>query len=160
MRRVLAGLLLALTLLLPGLPAASALVSPGPEERLDDPEMEARARHLYRELRCVVCQSQSIDESNAPLAADMRGVVRERLLAGDSNAQVKEWLQARYGDYVLMMPPVQANTLALWLMPFLVLFGGGVAMIVFVRTQRSRMDRSDEDDADLAAALSDEEGLS
>lgn len=137
--------------------AAAALASPGPEERMDDPQLETRARALYAQLRCVVCQSQSINDSNAPLAADLRAVVRERLLAGDSDAEVKAYLQARYGDYVLMLPPVQGNTLALWLFPLVVLAAGGAAVVVFVRAQRRRDDALDAEDAQ---ALSDEEGLS
>jgi cytochrome c-type biogenesis protein CcmH len=141
--------------------SAPALATPGPDERLDDPAQEARARALYAELRCVVCQSQSIDDSNAPLAADMRAVVRERLLAGDSDAEVRAWLQERYGDYVLMMPPVQGNTLGLWLFPVIVLIGGAAGIVLFVRTQKRRVAVADhEDDAARASALTDEEGLS
>lgn len=156
MRHVLAALLLALAAMAP------VLAAPGPEERLDDPLLEERARDLYRELRCVVCQSQSIDESNAPLAADMRAAVRERLLAGDSDVEVRAWLQERYGDYVLMMPPVQGNTLGLWLLPALVLLGGGIGIVVFIRTQRRRgsADALGAEDEARAAALMDEEGLS
>lgn len=141
--------------------AGAAMASPGPEERMEDPQLEARARVLYDQLRCVVCQSQSIDDSNAPLAADLRAVVRERLLAGDSNAQVKAYLQERYGDYVLMLPPVQGNTLALWLFPLIVLVGGGTAIVLFVRSQKRRTDQfTDFADDARAASLSDDEGLS
>lgn len=141
--------------------SAPALATPGPDERLDDPAQEARARALYAELRCVVCQSQSIDDSNAPLAADMRAVVRERLLAGDSDAEVRAWLQERYGDYVLMLPPVQGNTLALWLFPLIVLAGGGTAIVLFVRGQKRRAaGATDAADDARAARLSDDEGLS
>jgi cytochrome c-type biogenesis protein CcmH len=156
MRQLLAAILFALAALTP------ALASPGPEERMQDPALEARARDLYRELRCVVCQSQSIDESNAPLAADMRAVVRDRLRAGDSDAEVRAWLQERYGDYVLMMPPVQASTLGLWLLPVLVLVGGGIGITVFIRSQRRRGNDAElaaEDEA-RARALMDEESLS
>lgn len=156
MRQAVAALLFALSALSP------VFASPGPAERMEDPVLEERARDLYRELRCVVCQSQSIDESNAPLAADMRAVVRERLLAGDSDAEVRAWLQQRYGDYVLMMPPVQANTLGLWLLPALVLLGGGIGIAMFVRSQRRRGgdDALAAEDEARAAALMDEEGLS
>jgi cytochrome c-type biogenesis protein CcmH len=142
--------------------AAQAIASPGPDERLEDERMEARARALYTQLRCVVCQSQSIDDSGAPLAADMRAVVRERLLAGDSDSEVLAYLQARYGDYVLMMPPLQSNTLALWLLPAVVLLGGGAAMVVYVASQKRRVTEPEDADADSrsAGALSDEEGLS
>lgn len=142
--------------------AAQAIASPGPDERLEDERMEARARALYTQLRCVVCQSQSIDDSGAPLAADMRAVVRERLQAGDSDREVLAYLQARYGDYVLMMPPLQSNTLALWLLPAIVLLGGGAAMVVYVASQKRRVTEPEDADADSrsAGALSDEEGLS
>ena len=142
--------------------AAQAFASPAPDERLEDARMEARARSLYIQLRCVVCQSQSIDDSGAPLAADMRAVVRERLLAGDSDSEVLAYLQTRYGDYVLMMPPLQANTMALWLLPALVRLGGGVAMIAYVASQKRRVAEPEDSDADTrsAGALSDEEGLS
>ncbi|MHA6289548.1 cytochrome c-type biogenesis protein [Maricaulis sp. CAU 1757] len=136
----------------PGLAA-----SPGPDERLEDPVLEARARGLYRELRCVVCQSQSVDESNAPLAEDMRVVVRERLLLGESDAEIRAYMQSRYGDYVLMMPPLQANTLGLWLAPLVLLLLGAVVLVVFVR-QQGRAAFEDEADAARAAALDDEEG--
>ena len=155
MRHLLSALIAGLVM------AGSVLASPGPEERMEDPQLEARARVLYEQLRCVVCQSQSIDDSNAPLAADLRAVVRERLLAGDSNAEVKDYLQDRYGDYVLMLPPVQGNTLALWLFPLIVLVGGGTAIVLFVRGQKRRAaDGNEADDTARAARLSDDEGLS
>lgn len=136
-----------------------AFTAPQPDEQMDDAILEARARGLYRDLRCVVCQSQSIDESNAPLAADMRAIVRERLLAGDSDAEVRAWLQTRYGDYVLMSPPVQGNTILLWLFPVLALGGGGVAIIFFLRGQSARADAPlDADEAAELARLRDEEG--
>ncbi len=91
-----------------------------PDEALDDPALEMRALEISRNLRCVVCQSQSIDDSNAPLAKDMRLLVRERLVAGDSDNEVYDYLVARYGDYVLLRPPVQQNTYVLWLAPLLV----------------------------------------
>ena len=80
-----------------------------PQERLDDPALEARAREISRELRCQVCQNQSIDDSNAPLAADLRRLVRERIKAGDDDAQVFAYLTQRYGDYVLLRPPVRVE---------------------------------------------------
>ena len=132
-----------------------------PDEILQDPVLEQRAREISKELRCVVCQSQSIDESNAALAADMRDKVRQRLLAGDSNAEVLAWVRERYGDYVLMTPPLQANTLFLWLLPFIALIGGGALLVSFVRRQAQRtgtaMDA--EDEAELAR-LREEEGQS
>jgi len=89
-----------------------------------DAEIEIRAREVGQSLRCVVCQNQSIDESDAPLASDMRKLVRTRLKAGDSNDAVIAYMQERYGDYVLLKPPVQGNTYILWFMPFLLLLGG------------------------------------
>ena len=96
-------------------------------------EIEARAKEVGRSLRCVVCQNQSIDESDAPLAMDMRKLVRERLKEGDSNAEVIAYMQERYGDFVLLKPPVQSNTYLLWFTPFLLLLAG---LIWFIRTSR------------------------
>src|ERR1700722_9650957 len=90
-----------------------------------NPALETRARALQRELRCLVCQGESIDESGAPLAADLRALVRAHIAAGESNQQIKDYLVARYGDFILMQPPFQPDTFALWLAPFLVLVGGG-----------------------------------
>lgn len=95
-----------------------------PDEILKDPALEKRARALSAELRCVVCQNQSIDDSNAPLARDLRLLVRERLRAGDSNDEVLDFVVARYGEFVLLKPPFGWHTLALWGAPFLVLLGG------------------------------------
>jgi cytochrome c-type biogenesis protein CcmH len=93
-----------------------------------DPAMEARARALQRQLRCLVCQGESIDESNASLAADLRHLVRQQMAEGKSDAQIKQYLVARYGDFILMKPPLQPDTYVLWLAPFVVLLGaGGVA---------------------------------
>ncbi len=134
-------------------------LAPGPDEIMDDPVLESRAMGLYAQLRCVVCQSQAIGYSDAPLASDMRAVVRERLRAGESDAEVLDYMQARYGDYVLMMPPVQANTLFLWGLPFLLLLIGGGAAIVFVRGQaRSETVDLDADEEAEIAALMREEG--
>ena len=91
--------------------------------QMSDAEVETRAKEVGRSLRCVVCQNQSIDESDAPLAADMRKLVRTRLKQGDSNAEVIDYMQERYGDYVLLKPPVQVNTYILWFLPFLLLLG-------------------------------------
>ena len=99
-----------------------------PDEILDDPVLEERAREISRQLRCVVCQSQSIDDSNAPLAKDMRVLVRERLVAGDSDDEIIAFLVERYGDYVLLKPPVQSNTFFLWTAPIIVFaFAAGFA---------------------------------
>lgn len=106
-----------------------------PDEMLDDPVLEARAQKLGAELRCVVCQSESIEISNAPLAHDMRLLVRERIKAGASDAEVKAFLVERYGDYVLMRPPLKPETYALWLAPALLLGAGGVAAYFVLRGQ-------------------------
>jgi cytochrome c-type biogenesis protein CcmH len=99
-----------------------------PDEIMGDPAKEARARDLSRELRCMVCQNQSIDDSEAPLARDLRLLVRERIAAGDSDNQVMDFLVARYGEFVLLKPRVNQHTLVLWLLPPLALAGGGLAL--------------------------------
>jgi cytochrome c-type biogenesis protein CcmH len=99
-----------------------------PDEIMTDPVKEARARDLSRELRCMVCQNQSIDDSEAPLARDLRLLVRERIAAGDSDSQVLDFLVARYGEFVLLKPRFEQQTLLLWLVPPLVLLGGGLAL--------------------------------
>ncbi|MSU90007.1 cytochrome C biogenesis protein CcdA [Rhodobacteraceae bacterium 2CG4] len=127
-------LVLALCLALLALPAQAVQ----PDEVLDDPVLEARARALSKEIRCLVCRNESIDESNADLARDLRILVRERLVAGDSDAQVLTFLVDRYGEYVLLRPRFTAGNAALWLAaPALLLLGGGVA-VVFVR-RRARI---------------------
>ncbi len=103
-----------------------------PDEVLKDPALEARARALSVELRCIVCQNQSIDDSNAPLARDLRIILRERLSAGDTDRQAVDYIVARYGNFVLLKPPFQLNTIALWLGPaiLLVLAGWGFWMLL------------------------------
>ncbi|HXP97102.1 MAG TPA: cytochrome c-type biogenesis protein [Telmatospirillum sp.] len=104
-----------------------------PDEVLKDPQLEARARDLGRDLRCLVCQNQSIDDSDADLARDLRILLRQRLVAGDSDAQAKQYLVDRYGDYVLLRPPFKATTLVLWLGPGALLLGGIWAAVGFYR---------------------------
>ncbi len=104
-----------------------------PEEMLADPALEARARALGKELRCLVCQNQSIDDSDAALARDLRRIVRERLLAGDSDAAIERYLVERYGDFVLLRPPVKPATWLLWVGPFLVLLAGAGLVFAFLR---------------------------
>jgi cytochrome c-type biogenesis protein CcmH len=99
-----------------------------PDEIMADPTKEARARDLSRELRCMVCQNQSIDDSDAPLAKDLRILVRERIAAGDSNSQVIDYLVARYGEFVLLNPRFKLHTLLLWLLPPVALLGGALAL--------------------------------
>jgi cytochrome c-type biogenesis protein CcmH len=114
-----------------------------PDEIMSDPGQESRARDLSRELRCMVCQNQSIDDSEAPLARDLRLLVRERIAAGDSNGQVIDFLVARYGEFVLLKPRFESHTLLLWLFPPLALVGGGIALWAHNR-RRSRFAVEDE----------------
>ncbi len=117
-----------------------------PDEVLADPVLEARALDISRNLRCVVCQSQSIDESNAPLAKDMRVLVRERLSAGDSDADIYTYLVQRYGDYVLLKPPVQQNTILLWAAPALIFVAAGFGAALFL-VRMKKIDASVGEDA-------------
>lgn len=118
--------------------AASAAFAVDPEERLADPALEARAERLSRELRCVVCQNQTIDDSDAPLAADLRRALRERLAAGDTDAEAVDWLVDRYGDYVLLKPPFKPLTLALWLGPLAIVLAGAFGVILYWRSRAAR----------------------
>ncbi|NNG03742.1 MAG: cytochrome c-type biogenesis protein CcmH [Inquilinus sp.] len=117
-------------------PATALAVNP--DERLDDPALEGRARALSQELRCLVCQNQSIDDSDADLARDLRILVRQRLVAGDSDTQVLAFVTARYGDYVLLRPPVQPNTYALWFAPLVIALIGALGLAVLARRRRGR----------------------
>ena len=108
-----------------------------PDEVLSDPVMENRAREISRGLRCLVCQNQSIDDSDADLAKDLRIIVRERLTAGDSDAQVVDFVVSRYGDYVLLKPPFKLATLVLWLGPAAIAGGGLIAVLMFFRRRRT-----------------------
>ena len=108
--------------------ASAAAHAVTPQEILPDKALEARARDISAGLRCLVCQNQSIDDSDAPLAHDLRVLVRERLTAGDSDTQVREFVVARYGDFVLLKPPFSAATLLLWLMPLLALAGAALIL--------------------------------
>ena len=108
-----------------------------PDEILPDANLELRARHLSRELRCMICQNQSIDDSDAPLAKDLRLLVRERLVKGDSDRQVLDFLVARYGSFVLLKPPLEISTLLLWGLPPLTLLAGIVALIVMARRRKT-----------------------
>jgi cytochrome c-type biogenesis protein CcmH len=108
-----------------------------PDEILKDPALESRARALSQELRCMVCQNQSIDDSDAPLAKDLRVLVRERLTAGDSDNQVIDFLVARYGEFVLLKPRVSSHTLLLWLAPFVVLVLAGIGFVAAGRRART-----------------------
>jgi cytochrome c-type biogenesis protein CcmH len=111
-----------------------------PQEKLDDPRLEERARAISRDVRCQVCQNQSIDDSNAPLAADLRRLVRERLKAGDSDQQVFDYLTQRYGDYVLLRPPVRGDTALLWYGPAAVLAIAALGIGLHFRRRRAGAD--------------------
>jgi cytochrome c-type biogenesis protein CcmH len=115
---------------------ASHALAVEPDEVLADPALESRARMLSQELRCMVCQNQSIDDSNAPLARDLRLLVRERLKAGDSDPQVLDFLTARYGQFVLLKPRFGWDTALLWLAPAGVLVAGVCGLIVMLRRRR------------------------
>jgi len=139
-------------------PMPAQAVQPG--EILKDASLEKRARKISSQLRCLVCQNQSIDDSNAPLAHDLRVLVRERLTAGDKDDEVFAYVVARYGEYVLLKPPFNFSTPLLWLTPFLVLFG---ASFLLYRGYRARAVQappaavealSEEEQAELAALLS------
>jgi cytochrome c-type biogenesis protein CcmH len=131
MRRVaLIGLLLSLAM-------AGAAPAVQPDEMLKDSALESRARDLSRELRCMVCQNQSIDDSEAPLARDLRLLVRERLIKGDSDQQVLSFLVSRYGEFVLLRPPLEWHTLLLWGLPPAALAAGTIGLFIMSRRRRS-----------------------
>jgi cytochrome c-type biogenesis protein CcmH len=135
MKRAAFILAFALTMLA-GLPAHAVQ----PDEILADPVREARARELSKELRCMVCQNQSIDDSDAPLARDLRLLVRERISAGDTDSQVMDFLVARYGEFVLLKPRLNPHTALLWLLPPLALMGGGFALWFYSRRRERAAD--------------------
>ncbi len=118
--------------------AAAAPMPPQPAEDRPLPEasQELRAQAIHRSLRCVVCQNESIAESNAVLAADLRQVVRERVAAGDTDEEVRDYMVARYGDFVLLKPPFEADTWILWLGPFAVILIGALAIAAYLRRRR------------------------
>ena len=124
--------------------AASPAVAVQPDEIMADPIKEARARELSKELRCMVCQNQSIDDSDAPLARDLRLLVRERISAGDTDRQVIDFLVARYGEFVLLKPRFNPHTVLLWLLPPLALMGGGIALWVYSERRRKAAVLGDE----------------
>src|SRR5512135_1373171 len=128
--RLVAMLALLLTFMVPAIAVT-------PDEMLKDPALEARARHLSQELRCMVCQNQSIDDSEAPLAHDLRVLVRDRLTAGDSDRQVLDYMVARYGEFVLLEPPFALRTLLLWGLPPFALIAGMVGLVAALRRRRS-----------------------
>jgi cytochrome c-type biogenesis protein CcmH len=124
--------------------AATAASAVEPGERLADPLLEARARALSSELRCLVCQNQSIDDSNADLAHDLRVLIRERLSAGDTDSQVLQFMVRRYGDFILLKPPVKPDTYLLWFGPFAVLALGALGAALYLRRSRGTPQQAPE----------------
>ena len=134
-----------------------------PNEVLKDPALEARARALSKDIRCLVCQNQSIDDSNADLARDLRVLVRERLQKGDSDPEILDFLVKRYGDFVLLKPPVKVSTYLLWYGPIGIFILGVIGLIVFFRNRRVVPARttaglSADEEKRIAAVLDDGEG--
>jgi cytochrome c-type biogenesis protein CcmH len=121
------------------------------ERAFDDPALQARYEHLTRELRCLQCRSETIADSNASLARDLRRQLRELIAAGKSDAEIIEYMTARYGDYVLYKPPVAPRTLLLWAAPVLLLVGGGIAAAVVI-VRKSRLPDTDPADPGLGAS--------
>ena len=117
-----------------------------PEERLDDPKLEERARELSLELRCLVCQNQSIDDSDAPFAQDLRRLIRRDIAAGKSDDQIKDFLRQRYGDYVLLSPPLTGSTYFLWITPFAIL-ALGIGVVALSRRNRKAPDSKPKEDS-------------
>ncbi len=144
-----------------GLALLFAALSPAyavrPDELLADPTLEARARGISAQLRCMVCQNQSIDDSDAPLARDLRVLVRERLKDGDSDDSVRTYLTARYGDFILLKPPLKWETALLWIGPGVLLLIGAAALVVWMKRGRplatARQDLSSEERAALEVLL-------
>ena len=140
---------------------ALALVGPEaravqPDEVLSDPKLEARAREISAGLRCLVCQNQSIDDSDAPLARDLRLLVRERLKEGDTNTEVRDYLVQRYGEFVLLSPPVSTRTIALWVAPLLILLGAialAIRTVFATRSNTTQAAQSEPLSEDERAAL-------
>lgn len=138
----------ALTLL-----TALSAVAVNPDEVLKDPVLEQRARALSQNIRCLVCQNQSIDDSNASLARDLRVLVRERLTAGDSDSEVLDYLIARYGDFVMLKPPFKGSTYVLWFGPLVVFLLAAVGLVIFFRRRRTQL----ADTGDASVRLSGDE---
>ncbi len=131
---IIAKLLIALFLLLTPIPAFAV----NPDEVLSDPALEHRARQISAQLRCMVCQNQSIDDSNAELAKDLRVLVRQRLTDGDTDGQVIDYVVSRYGEFVLLNPRLSTKTIILWAMPLGLLMVGVLALVIFVRSRPAR----------------------
>ena len=122
-----------------------------PDEVLKDPALEARARALSKDIRCLVCQNQSIDDSNADLARDLRILVRERLVAGDSDTEVLDYLIARYGDFVMLKPPFKGSTYILWFGPLLVFVLAAIGLAVYFRRRQTEFAGAGDDSGRLSS---------
>jgi cytochrome c-type biogenesis protein CcmH len=144
--------------------AASPAGAVKPDEMLDDPVLEARARDISAGLRCLVCQNQSIDDSNAELARDLRLLVRERLVAGDSDDGVRAYVVARYGDFILLKPPFKPETYFLWFAPGVIFVLGALGVAIYLRRRTAAGSGSPkpldpDEQARLARLMDDEDGL-
>ncbi|MEP3347695.1 MAG: cytochrome c-type biogenesis protein [Litoreibacter sp.] len=148
--------------------ALALLASPAwavePDEILDDPVLEERARAISANVRCVVCQNEPIDSSDAGVARDLRILIRERLVAGDSDQEIFDFLVVRYGDFVLFKPPFKPSTYALWFGPFIILFIGGAAVAVSLARRprapvKNDLQLSAEEEADLAKLMKEDTSL-
>jgi cytochrome c-type biogenesis protein CcmH len=164
MRRLVRLLACLVSLHLTALAVPAAPAATNPDEILADPALEQRARDLSKQLRCLVCQNQSIDDSDADLARDLRRIVREQLVAGRSDRQIIDYLTARYGEFVLLKPPVEPATWGLWFGPGLVLVLAAAGLVVYVRRRRRAVDEppalSPEERARLKTLLSEQPGPS
>ncbi len=149
MRRHFSAALLVVLLALQG----GAALAVQPDEVLSDPALETRARAISAQLRCMVCQNQSIDDSDAELARDLRVLVRERLLAGDTDQQVIDFVVARYGEFVLLKPRLSARNALLWATPIVLLLAGGIVLVIVSRSRRPASALSAEEKAELEAIL-------
>jgi cytochrome c-type biogenesis protein CcmH len=127
-----------------------------PRERLADPAKEARARYIFKQLRCMMCQNESVDASTATQAADVRRTVRERIMLGDTDAQAMDYMEARFGEYILLKPPFSPGNLVLWLGPFAVVMIAGGAMVLALRRKPSSAAPLDAQEAQALEALLDE----
>jgi Uncharacterized protein involved in biosynthesis of c-type cytochromes len=133
------------TLIAAAFGALSIAAASDPAERLQDPQQEALAREIFRDVRCLVCQNESIDDSEADLARDLRAIVREQVAAGKSKAEVKRFLTDRYGEFVLMTPSFNAWNLALWIGPFVVVLAGMALFLRRLRTPQPEVELSEEE---------------
>ena len=151
---------LALAVAVAGALAGPAALAVEPAERLTDPVLETRARALSQELRCLVCQNQSIDESNADLAHDLRVLLRQRLVAGDTDRQVLDYVVARYGVFVLLHPPFAPATYLLWLTPPALVLGAAIFLVLRARRRRPdpELPALSKEERDRAALLLGEPG--